>query len=160
MSSEDLPKLPESSRTYRIVTVGFGFLLIVLLIAFIIQKSREIHTIVRPIQQYSESLARHGMRSEPPERDTSAIASSFGQVYKIEVDGKPIWLMYFDPEDKIQADAMAALKNHPTVKLGGEERAVKFHGSLALIGYDNHPDQAKLLEALDDFDVPGKQPEK
>jgi hypothetical protein len=40
------------------------------------------------------------------------------------------------------------------VKLGGEEHPVKVHGSLALIGYDNHPDQAKLLETLDDFDAP------
>jgi hypothetical protein len=160
MSSEDLPKLPESSRTYRVVTVGFGILLIVLLIAFIIQQSRQTYNLVKPVKDYSESLGKHGMKSHPPERDTAAIASPSGQVYKIEVDGKPIWLMCFDPDDKVQADAMAALKSHPTVKLGGDEHPVKFHGSMALIGYDNHPDQAKLVETLDDLDAPAKQPVK
>jgi hypothetical protein len=29
-----------------------------------------------------------------------------------------------------------------------------------LIGYDKHPDEAKLLETLDDFDLPAKRPPK
>ncbi|HEY2147383.1 MAG TPA: hypothetical protein VGH32_05565 [Pirellulales bacterium] len=157
MSSEDLPKLPQSSRTYRVVTIGFGILLIVLLIAFIIEQSRETYNVVKPVKDYSESLGRHGMKPAAPQRDTAAIASPSGEVYKMEVDGKPIWLIYFDPNDKAQADAMAALKTQPMVKIGGEPRPVKFHGSLALIGYDKHPDEAKLLETLDDFDLPAKR---
>jgi hypothetical protein len=161
MSSKDLPRLPESSRTYRIVTVGFGILLIVLLIAYIFLKSQEIFHMVKPVRDFSESLGKHGMKSEAPQRDTAAITSlAAGEIYRIQVDGKPIWLVYFDPNDKVQADAMAALKSEPTVKIDGQSHPVKFHGSLALIGFDNHPDQAKLRETLDDFDAPARQSEK
>lgn len=161
MSSEDLPKLPQSSQTYRFVTIGFGILLIVLLIAFIYEQSRQTYNVVKPVKDYSDSLGKHGMKSEAPQRDTAAItAPTAGQVYRVEVDGKPIWLIYFDPNDKVQSDAMAALKSEPTVKIGGESHPVKFHGSLALVGYDGHPDEAKLLETLDDFDVPAKPAEK
>jgi hypothetical protein len=157
MSSEDLRKMPGFSRTYQIVTVGFGILLIVLLIAYIFLKSREIFHVVKPVRDFSESIGKHGMKSEAPQRDTAAIMSlTAGEIYRIQVDGKPIWLVYFDPNDKVQADAMAALKSDPTVKIDGQSHPVKFHGSLALIGFDNHPDQAKILESLDDFEAPTK----
>lgn len=112
---------------------------------------------MKSVNDYSDYLGKHGMKSGKPQTHPKAVNPSAGQAYEIEVDGKPVWVIYFDTSDKSQADALAAIEADPTVKVGGESRPVKVHGSLALVGYDSHPDEAKLLEALDEFDAAAKK---
>ncbi len=155
MSTEStLPRLPDSSRGYKIATIGFGILLSALMLLFVVQQWRDTYKIVQPAKHFSEYLNDHGAKAKEPQPPTHAVQTQGGQVYEIDVNGQPVWLIYFDTADKAQVDAEAAIKKDPHVEVDGKSRPVKIHNAVVLIGYDGRPEESELLKALENCDKP------
>jgi hypothetical protein len=151
-SDSSLPPLPQPSRGYRFATVGFGILLTVLMVIFIVRQVRWTHAIVQPVEVYANYLNKHGVKTSDVQAPTHAIQSTSGQTYELDADGKPVWMIYFDKGNEAQIRAERAIESRQTVEVDGKPLPAKIHDALVLVGYEGHPDEAKLLEALENFD--------
>jgi hypothetical protein len=151
-SDSSLPPLPQPSRGYRFATIGFGILLTALMVLFIVKQVKWTFQIVQPVEAYANYLNHHGAKTGDVQAPTHAVQSTPGQSYELDVDGKPVWITYFDTGNEVQIRAEKAIRESKTVEVDGKPLAAKVHGSLVLTGYEGHPDEAKLLDALDNFD--------
>ncbi len=151
-SDSSLPPLPQPSRGYRFATIGFGILLTALMVLFIVKQVKWTYQVVQPVEAYANYLNHHGAKAGDVQAPTHAVESTPGQAYELDVDGKPVWIIYFDKGNEAQIGAEKAIGVRKTVEVDGKPLPAKVRDALVLVGYDGHPDEAKLLDALDNFD--------
>lgn len=151
-SDSSLPPLPQPSRGSRIVPILFGLLLTVLMVVFFVKQTRWTYQVVQPVENYAKYLNQHGAKASDLHAPTHKVQSTPGQSYEIDVDGKPVWVIYFDAGNESQIRAEKAIRESKTVEIDGKPQPAKVHGPLVLTGYDDHPDKDKLLDALENSD--------
>jgi hypothetical protein len=150
MPDDELPKLPGPSKSYQFFSIGFGILIGVLLLVFVVREWVHTSKLANPSVDFTKYLNSHGFLASPA-TPSKAASLTAGNVDELEVDGKSVWLCWFDTKDPEQAKALASIRDLPTVDVHGKPRPVTVHGTLALIGYDGRTDEKKLLQAFEDF---------
>jgi hypothetical protein len=70
------------------------------------------------------------------------------QVVEIDVSGKSVSLVEFDPSKEDQAKELSRVHEEHKSKILGSEQAAEDAGSIVIIGFEDHPTKEKLLEAF------------
>jgi hypothetical protein len=153
-SDSSLPPLPQPSRGSRIVPALFGLLLVVLMVVFFVRQTRWTHSLVNPVESYAKYLNHEGLKTDQPHAPNHKLESTVGTPYELIVDDKPVWIIDFDKSNEAAIKQQSAIRASKMVEVDGKpmQATVEKDGSLVLVGYEDHPDKAKLLEALDNFD--------
>ncbi len=147
----DPPRFPQPTLLSRVTVVGFGLLLVALLIGFLWQQSREIYGVVRPIQAYATYLKDHGAKTGVPAKAPTGVVGTDGTPYTLEISGEPVYLIAFDQREQKQKDDLKAIRLSRSVMLNDKPRPAKINGDLVLVGYDGRADEEKLVRAFAEF---------
>lgn len=151
--ADEMARLPRSSRTYKIVTVGMGILLLAAMFGIVISQYRQGYELETPVRDFADYLHKQHITTATPvevARDTAPPAS---KVYSMTVNDRPIWLCYFNPDDPKQREALADIKRSGTLAVNGHEMPAKVRGAVALAGFDGHKQEAEILRAFDDYET-------
>jgi len=152
MAPEEEPRLPEPSRRSNVVTVGFGILITVILVCFVVQQWMQAAAIARPVDKFHKKLGSSGLAPGAPKAVSIPVQPAADKVFEIDIHGKTFWVCYFDPADKKQTESLATVRDRKTIEFNGKSRPVKIHGELVLVGYDGHPDEEKIVQAFAEFE--------
>lgn len=151
--AEEMARLPRSSLAYKIVTVGMGIIILVFMVYVVVQQWQAGAELAMPVRSFADYLHKHQITAATPKevaRDTAPPAS---KVYELEIDGRPIWLCYFNPDDPQQREALGQIKQSGTLKVNGREMPVKVRDPVVLAGYDGSKQEAEILRAFDDYET-------
>jgi hypothetical protein len=152
--SEEMGRLPRWSRTYKVVTIGFGVLFFLAMLYLVVFQwwlaAVELET---PVRNFADYLHKHNISSGNPHEVARSVAPPASKVYEMEVDGKPIWLCYFNPDDQRQREALGQIRQNGTLRVDGQELPAKTRETVVLAGYDGSKKEAEILRAFADYET-------
>jgi len=152
--SEEMGRLPRSSRTYKIVTISLGVIFFATMLYLVIfEWWLAAVQLEAPVRNFADYLHRHHISSGDPREVAKSVAPPASKVYKMEVDGKPIWLCYFNPDDPRQREALGQIRQSGTLSIDGQELPAKIREIVVLAGYDGSKKEAELLQAFADYET-------
>jgi hypothetical protein len=150
---EEFSRLPQSSRSYKFVTVGLGVLFGLAMLFLVIWQwflaAVELET---PVRNFADYLHKHSITAAAPRDVTGDVGTAAGKVYEMEVAGKPIWLCYFQTDNEKQKEAWAAAKTSGEMKIRGKTLPAKVRENVALVGYDGSDKEQEILRAFADYE--------
>jgi len=109
-----------------------------------------------PIERFSTVAQEYGLSVPTPRVTTGAVAIAHQTTFEMSIEGKPVWLVYFDAFDPAQAKALEKVKSDGSIEVDGQPQAAKVLGTVALAGYRGQPEEQRLLAAFAEFQAPGK----
>jgi hypothetical protein len=107
-----------------------------------------------PIDNFAAALEQHGLTGQAPLQTKGGVKIPHETTFEVTVAGKPVWLVYFDPFDPAQYKARAEVKRSGKIEFDGQPLDAKVRGAVALVGFQGHPEEQRLLAAFIDFQTP------
>ncbi len=152
--SEEMGRLPQSSRTYKVITVGLGVIFfLAMLYAVVFQWWLAAVELETPVRNFADYLHKHHIASGNPREVAQSVAPPASKVYEMEVAGQPIWLCYFNPDDPRQKEALGQIRQSGTLSVNGKELPAKIREIVVLAGYDGSKQEAEILRAFANYET-------
>lgn len=151
--ADEMARLPRSSRTYKIITIGMGMIFLAAMLGIVVWQYRQGYELEKPVRNFADYLHQQHITTATPievARDTAPPAS---KIYKIDVDGQTLWLCYFNPDDPKQREALGDIQRSGTLTVNGQEMPAKVRGVVVLAGYDGSRKKAEILRAFADYET-------
>ncbi len=154
MATENESRLPTPSRTWNRIQVGFGILLAIGMLGFVISQWVYVAKFAGPADTFTKKLSNQGLSSGTPKEVSPTVKPPADKVFEIKINGHAVWVCSFDPKVKAGADSLEKIREQKTIEIDGKAHPARVNGSLVLAGHDDHPDKEKIVKAFDELDKP------